>query len=100
MKIFFLFILLIISDAVPASESSTIFPDVFNFRYKLEVRVWNHSNQVVNCSGLIRTFSQLGFSDSQYFFESVLPGMFSVRSIYPLRAGDQFNYADHSIFCR
>lgn len=99
MKIFFLSIMLIISNAVTASENSVIFPDVFNFRYKLEVRVWNHSNQIVNCSGFVRTFSQLGFSDSHYYFEPVLPGMFSVRSIYPSRVGDQFNYADHSIFC-
>ncbi len=90
---------LMISAPGFTKPESVIFPQLYNFRYSVQVNVWNTSDQYVGCSGFIWMSTQNGFRDSAYYFDYV-PGHFNTfKNIYVRRGDDRIVSFSHSIMC-
>lgn len=73
---------------------------MYNFGSRLEIRVRNHTDKTVRCSGFVnfRTFN--GSFVTHYYSDLIPAYLNSYRSIYPRSFNDRIMSAHHSIFCR
>lgn len=95
----FVLLALMLSTSVFAAKNGVIFPQVYNFRYNVQIQVWNHTEKTVTCSGPINLTMEDGTYQSEYYFDSVTPRFTSYRTIYGRVSGVDISHVQHSIMC-
>lgn len=83
-----------------AMAQTPVIPFVSNFIYNAQVQVSNQNDYSVSCSGPVYMHMASGFTDVQYYFDTVIGRNFSYRSYFPTRMNDRINFTNHSIYCR
>ena len=96
MKYFVLFSLV----SYGAFAQTPVIPFVTNFVYNAQVQVNNQNDYTVSCSGPVYMHMASGYTDVQYYFDTVMARNFSYRQFTPMRFNDRINFTNHSIYCR
>ena len=99
MKNVLLLATLLLSTSVFAEKESVVFPQVSNYGSSVQVRIWNHTDRSVSCSGQIYLNYMSGYRDSEYFFEYVSARFTSYKHIYSRRMNDRVVNVTHTISC-
>lgn len=99
MKKLFLVSALLFSFSALAEQEAVVFPQVYNYGTNVQVRIWNHTDRSVSCSGFVNLYYQSGARDSEYFYDHVSARFTSYRNIYPRRLNDRVMNVNHSISC-
>lgn len=99
MKKWIILLAIMISSLAYSAKDSAIFPNVYTTGLNVQVSIWNHTPQYVNCSGFLYLNYQSGQRDSEYFWDNVPANFNSFRTIYPRRMNDRIVSVSHSIFC-
>lgn len=77
-----------------------VIPYVSNFVYNAQVQVSNQNDYTVSCSGPVYMYMTSGYTDVQYFYDTVFSRNFSYRTLFPTRFNDTIRFTNHSIYCR
>jgi hypothetical protein len=82
-----------------AFAQSQVIPYVTNFVYNAQVQVSNQNDYTVSCSGPVYMYLSSGYTDVQYYYDTVYNRNISYRTLFPTRPMDRINFTNHSIYC-
>ncbi len=100
MKKIFIMLCVLFSMTALAENNLSVWPQVYNYGRNVQVQVWNHTDNAVNCSGPIYMTMEDGTTDHEYYFDYVSPRFSSFRTIYPHDFNARISHVSHSIWCR
>ncbi|MGE3610624.1 MAG: hypothetical protein AB7I27_13620 [Bacteriovoracaceae bacterium] len=83
------------------SFAGMVWPSVYNFGNRVEVRIYNTSQDDVTCSGQVNMDTNKGKRDSRFYFRRISRGMFDFESYWLSSSDSQERYVsvNHSISC-
>lgn len=97
MKILFL----ALTSSFAALAQVNVNPNVINFGNMVQVQIHNSTDHNVSCSGSVYMHTQLGATETGYYFDQIRKGSFSMRTFQLMNSNmnNRITYASHSIFC-
>ena len=83
-----------------ANEKSAAYPQLNVWPNSVEVRIWNTSQNDIQCSGSIFIYTQQNRFKSEYFNRIIPARQHAYQRFHNWYPQDAYRNAHHSIFCR
>jgi hypothetical protein len=85
-------------DSKITSNKSIVYPQITVWPNGIDVRVWNHTDKDVRCSGSINIRTMTSFR-TEFYNSVVYRGMTDYRRFNNWNPNDRYMSAHHSIYC-
>lgn len=86
------------SEVVSSTEKTIVYPQITVWPNGIDVRVWNHTDKDVRCSGSINIRTMTSFR-TEFYNSVVYRGMTDYRRFNNWNPADRYMSAHHSIYC-
>ncbi len=86
------------TDSKISTDKTIVYPRITVWPNGIDVRVWNHTDKDVRCSGSINIRTMTSFR-TEYYSSVVYRGMTDYRRFNNWNPNDRYLSAHHSIYC-
>lgn len=81
------------------SQTVYVNPTVFNFGNLVQVQIRNNTQDNISCSGTVIMQTQLGRTETGYYYDNIPRNSFSMKSFYLMSIGDRISFVNQFIRC-
>lgn len=83
-----------------SNEKATAYPQLNVWPNSVEVRIWNHSEKDLSCTGSIFIYTQSNRFRTEFFNRIVSRRSQTYQRFHNFYYNDPYRNAHHSIYCR
>jgi hypothetical protein len=90
----------IFSLQLAAEDKTLVYPQINVWPNGVDVRIWNHTDQNLHCSGTIHITTQMNRYRTEFYNEYVPARRNSFRHLPNFFSQDPYRFGNHNIYCR